>query len=204
MGRAMKSNANASPKPPAEQRAYERIATALVGKFFVPAEEVTLDCQVINLSAGGAGVKCAEPPPLNTFVVLYIDGFGRFECVATRFVDGELGLRFVCKEAKRQRLLRDLSSYVNSGATTDTKLRRHPRNASVSVGYFSRPSGESVRCDVLDISLQGVSLRTDSRPPLGEIINLGRTWGRVIRHHQDGIALQFIEIGPSGENPHGN
>jgi hypothetical protein len=200
----MKSNANAVSNPPAEQRAYERIATVLAGKFFVPAEEVTLDCRIINLSGGGAGVKCAEPPPLNSFVVLYIEGFGRFECVATRFIDGELGLRFVCKEAKRQRLLRDLASYVNSGTTTHTKLRRHPRTSSVSVGYFSRPSGELVRCDVLDISLQGVSLRTDSRPPLGEIINLGRTWGRVIRHHPDGIAIQFIEIRPPGDIAHGD
>ena len=200
----MKSTAQTAPKQPAEQRAHERIATALAGKFFVPAEQATLDCQVINLSAGGAGVQCAEPPPLNTFVVLYIDGFGRFECVATRFVDGELGLRFVCKEAKRQRLLQDLASYVNNGTTNGTLLRRHPRAPSISVGYFSRPNGELARCDVLDISLQGVSLRTDSRPPLGEVINLGRTWGRVIRHHEDGIAVQFVELGPSGNPPHGS
>jgi hypothetical protein len=53
------------------------------------------------------------------------------------------------------------------------------------------------------MSLQGVSLRTDSRPPIGEIINLGRTWGRVIRHHQDGIAIQFLELMANSENTHG-
>ncbi|HWC62210.1 MAG TPA: PilZ domain-containing protein [Rhizomicrobium sp.] len=190
----MTANVKAVSQPAGERRIYERVATALTGKFFVPAEEITLDCEIVNLSAGGAGVRSAEPPPLNTYVVLYIDGFGRFECVATRFVDGLLGLHFVCKEAKRQRLLRDLALYVASGAAGVTRLRRHPRNASASVGYFKRPNGELVRCDVLDISLQGVSLRTASRPPMGEIINLGRTWGRIVRHHEEGIAIQFLEL----------
>ena len=200
----MKSNAQVALHWPGEKRAHERVVTALAGQLFVPAEETTFACQIINLSAGGAGVRCPEPPPLDTFVVLYIDGFGRFGGVATRYIKGELGLKFVCKEAKRQRLLRDLASFVDGGAADLTKLRRHPRTSSVSVGYFQRPSGEFVACDVLDISLQGVSLRTESRPPVGEIINLGRTWGRVIRHHQDGIALQFLELAASGGEPHGH
>jgi hypothetical protein len=79
-----------------------------------------------------------------------------------------------------------------------TRLRRHPRSNSVSVGFFKRPNGEEVRCDVLDISLQGVSLKSDSRPPIGEVINLGRTWGRIVRHHADGIAIQFLELASSG------
>jgi hypothetical protein len=200
----MKSSAQPALRQSAEQREYERIATALAGTLFVPAEEITLECQVKNLSAGGAGVDCAEPPPLNTFVVLYVEGFGRFECVATRYVNGELGLKFVCKEAKRQRLLRDIASYVSNGATAPTRLRGHPRTNAISIGFFSRPSGELARCEVLDISLQGISLRTNSRPPIGEIINMGRTWGRVIRHHHDGIALHFVEIRSSGDTPNGN
>ena len=74
-----------------DQRASERYPMRLAGKLFVPAEEVTLDCTIINLSVGGAGIYCAEPPPLDCFVVLYIDGFGRYEGVTTRYVEGELG-----------------------------------------------------------------------------------------------------------------
>lgn len=189
---------------PDEQRAYERITTALSGKLFVPAEEITLDCQIVNLSGGGAGVVCEEPPPLNTFVALYIDGFGRFECAATRYVQGELGLRFVCKEAKRQRLLRDLASYVTGGIASVTRLRRHARAPSVSAGYFQRENGELERCDVLDFSLQGISLRTSSRPPIGEMINLGSTKSRVVRHHEEGIALLFFGVAASADTLHGH
>jgi hypothetical protein len=200
----MKTNAQAALHKPVEQRAHERIITALPGRFFIPAEEATLDCQIVNLSGGGAGIRCSEPPPLDTFVVLYIDGFGRFDGVATRYVEGALGLKFVCKQAKRLRLLRDLANYVDSGATPLTRLRRHPRTPSVSVGYYHRPNGERVPCDVLDMSLQGVSLRTAIRPPIGEIINLGRTWGRIVRHHEDGIAIAFLELAATSDHPNGS
>jgi hypothetical protein len=63
-------------------------------------------------------------------------------------------------------------------------------------GSITRENGEHISCDVLDISLDGVSLRTRIRPPVGEIVNLGRTRGRVVRHHIDGIAVQYVkEIG---------
>ena len=81
---------------PVEQREFERARAELAGKMFVPAEEATIDCQVVDLSAGGAGILCDDMPPLNAYVVLYVDGFGRFEAVVAR-VEGEvLALRFVC------------------------------------------------------------------------------------------------------------
>jgi hypothetical protein len=39
-----------------------------------------------------------------------------------------------------------------------------------------------------------VSLRTKARPAVGEIVNLGRSWGKVIRHHEEGVAIQFVQI----------
>jgi hypothetical protein len=194
------TNTARAPRPSKDQREYERIATALAGKLFVPAEESTSDCQVINLSAGGACVKCDEPPPLDAFVVLYIEGFGRFECVATRYERGELGIKFVCKETKRQRLLTDIANFIAGGIANTTRLRRHPRMASASAGHFARADGELVPCDLLDISLQGLSLRTKVRPPIGEIVNLGLTRGRVIRHHEEGIAIQFLVAAPGGKS----
>ena len=186
------------------RRAYGRIGTALLGQIFVPAEETTLDCQIINLSAGGAGIRCFEPPPLQSFVLLYIDGFGRFEGVTTRFVAGELGLAFVCKDAKRERLRQALAAYVLDGEQTPTRLRRHARTRSTSVGYFICPNGEQVACDVLDISLQGLSLRTERCPPIGEVINLGQTRGRVIRHHPEGIAIHFLNVAHQADINHGD
>jgi hypothetical protein len=186
-----------------EQRADERIQVRLEGKLFVPAEEITFDCIIVDLSAGGAGIYCAEPPPLNTPVVLYVNGFGRFEGVATRYVKGELGLRFVCKPAKRKRLEEDLDSYVKAGMLGITRVRRFQRSTPrAPIDHFTRTNGSVVSCELIDISLQGVSLRTKVHPPIGEIIELGATKGWVIRHFEDCIGVQFLQRpipgGPDG------
>jgi len=177
---------------PTEQRSSERVPVRLAGKLFVPAEEITLDCTIINLSVGGAGIHCPEPPPLDCFVVLYIDKFGRFEGVTTRYVEGELGLKFVCKEAKRQRLEQDLAAYVSDGMTGVTRLRRHRRDtAPVQIDHFTMADGCEAPCKLMDISLQGALLKTKARPAIGEIIHLGQTRGWVVRHHDEGIGVQF-------------
>jgi hypothetical protein len=175
-----------------DQRGSERVQLRLAGKLFVPAEEITLDCTIINLSVGGAGIYCSEPPPLDCFVVLYIDSFGRFEGVTTRYVVGELGLKFVCKEAKRQRLEQDLAAYVAEGMTGVTRLRRHRRTeAPIQIDHFTMGDGYETACKLMDISLQGALLKTKARPAIGEIIQLGQTRAWVVRHHDEGIGVQF-------------
>jgi hypothetical protein len=176
----------------AEQRAYRRVRVQFGGKLFVAAEATTMDCTVVDLSAGGAGVLCADAPPLSTFVVLYIDGLGRYEAVTMRYVDGVLGLRLLCRDAKRKRLIDKLNAYVSAGVTDVTLLRAHERLPAVTELYFTRPNGEAVKCEVLDISLKGMSLKTNGRPPINEFIQVGRSYCRVVRHHDQGVGVEFI------------
>jgi hypothetical protein len=49
-----------------------------------------------------------------------------------------------------------------------------------------------VNCEVLDLSLSGVSLATDVRPPVGEFVLIGQMAGRVARHHENGIGIEFV------------
>jgi hypothetical protein len=175
-----------------DQRSNERVPVRLAGKLFVPAEKAMLDCIIVNLSAGGAGLHCPEPPPLDARVVLYVDGFGRFDGVTTRYNKGELGLKFVCKEAKRKRLEQDLENFVKDGMTSVTRLRRHRRNAAhTPILFFTRADGSEAACKLMDISLQGALMKTQVRPAIGEVIHLGQTRGWVVRHHEQGVGVQF-------------
>jgi len=178
-----------------ERRSSERVAAELEGKLFVPAEERTLDCIIINLSVGGAGIKCKEPPPLDAFVVLYVDGFGRFDAVTARYTEGELGLKFVCKEAKRKRLEQDLEVFVREGMSGLTHLHRDRRIAT-RITSFTCADGSRASCSIADISLQSATLKTLARPAIGEAILLGNTQACVESHHEQGIDVQFLE--PSG------
>ncbi len=177
---------------PEELRDHARISAPLGGNLFISKHDIMAPCQVVNLSGSGACVTGLHNPPGETTLVLYINSFGRFDCVVARDEGGETGLHFMIGEAKRKRLIADLNAFVAQGLTADTRLRRHDREPSIAIGYYERHDGQPVACDVIDISLQGLSLRTDGRPPVGEIVNLGKTRGRVVRHHGDGIAIQFL------------
>jgi PilZ domain len=90
---------------------------------------------------------------------------------------------------------------VNDGLTSNTRKRRHRRLPSATPQQLIRPNGDRISYEVLDISLGGVSLKTELRPPIGELTNLGFTYGRVVRHHDEGIAIEFLE--PTGRISHG-
>jgi len=174
-----------------DKRSFERTATSLTGKMFVPAEERTVDCGIVDISAGGAGITCLEMPPLETYVVIYIDTFGRFEAVVTRVIGGVLGLRFVCSDAKRKRLVDQLTQSVGGEAADRPVLRKERRVRVSPISFFTRISGDRIGCEVIDISLTGASLKTDTRPPIGEMILIGQMAARVVRQHDQGVGITF-------------
>jgi PilZ domain len=179
-----------------DNRKYERVKLFLPGQLFNTRNEQSVACKVLNLSAGGAAIQCAAEFPAGLPLVLYIENFGRFEGKTILHGSGQLALEFAIGETKRGRLKEMLKSFTTDGVAGVTQTRLHVRMPSLVSGSITRQNGEQMSCDVLDISLDGVSLRTKIRPPVGEIVNLGRTRGRVIRHHPDGIAVQYVrEIG---------
>jgi PilZ domain len=174
-----------------EQRRSERWPASLRGKMFVPAEETTIDCRIVDLSDSGAGAICAEMPPLQAFTILYIEGFGRFEAVVARVEGKVLGLRFVFNDRKRKALVDKLMRFVQSGGIDPTALRRSRRVPGAEVAQFVCGNGDRIPCEIVDISLTGASLRTHGRPLIGETVRIGRMQARVVRYHDRGIAVEF-------------
>lgn len=174
------------------RRQHERSAVALDGQLFVPAEESEQSCQVVDLSAGGARVVCEDVPPPATYVILYVNGFGRFPAVTTRYSDGAIGMRFDMTEHKRQRLTSQIKAYLSAGIVGVTNLRRYKRVPVPAQGSFLREDGTEVACAIQDFSLQGAFIKTHVRPPLGETVALGHHQGKVVRHDENGIAIQFL------------
>ncbi len=169
-----------------------RVRIALHGNLFVTGEQREADCVITDLSPGGAGVQCKAPPPKRSDVVLYVPGFGRFEGVTTQPTKEGTGIRFDCTPRKQKRIEDQLKLFVKEGLTAVTALRESERISQVAIPSFTLANGEVVECDVLDISLTGISLKTTERPAIDEVIQLGCMAGRVVRHHETGIGVQFI------------
>ena len=97
------------------RREHARTALSLPGLLYMPAEDSAQPCTVTDLSAGGARLTCEDVPPVSVFVILHIEGFGRFEAVTTRFQLGTLGLRFLVPEQRRARLQKQIDAFLDAG-----------------------------------------------------------------------------------------
>ncbi len=179
-------------KARAERRRFRRVRVDLPGKLFVPADGRESACKVTDLSPGGARVECELPVEQDSRIVLYIDGFGRFEGTIARRDGYGFGVKFVCTALKRERTAELLTLFMNRSLIDETDLRRHDRTPTKGLTRFTRVDGEIVPCEVLDLSVSGISVRTDIRPPLGEFVLIGQMAGRVARHHEDGIGIEFV------------
>jgi hypothetical protein len=148
------------------------------------------------MSPVGAQIACNHIPTVGSQVVLYIDGLGRFEAEVSRTMDGRFGARFHCSALKKERVSEQLVLLTNRGAGGDQVLRRHDRTPTPGFAHFTRANGEAIACEVLDLSLSGLSLKTGTKPRIGETIVIGQMSGRVVRHHESGIAVEFTKAPP--------
>jgi hypothetical protein len=175
-----------------ERRRFRRVRVDLPGRLFTPVNGNEARCQICDLSPGGAAIACEMLPEPGTQVILYVDGFGRFEGHVMRMDDSSFGVLFSCTALKRERTAEQLTLFLNKDMVDETVMRRHERTNQKGFAKFTRADGQIVQCEVMDISSSGVSLKTDIRPTIGEFILIAQMAGRVARHHEQGIGIEFV------------
>ena len=150
----------------AERRRFRRVRVDLPGRLFTPSDGREARCSVVDLSPGGAAIRCEAVPELGTPVVLYVDSFGRFEGVVARKDGAGFGVAFHCTATKRERTAEQLTLFLNKSLVDESVLRRHERSSQKGFAKFTRADGQIVNCEVMDISVGGVSLKTEVKPPI--------------------------------------
>ena len=176
-----------------DRREYPRVPVAIPGQITISTEPALREAQVTNLSAGGAGLRYASPPPRAGLTgILAVEGFGTFEGLTTRDGGAVCGLRFLVGEAERRHLLECLSVFVRSGLSAVHSLRKNECWHSQSQLSLTRQSGEQHRCEVKDISMHGVVLSTNVLVPEGEHVIVEKMFGRVVEGLNDQVTVQFL------------
>jgi hypothetical protein len=179
-----------------ERRRFRRVNINVTGRLYIPATEEEALCTVQDISPGDVALRCDLKQEPTGRAVIYLDNLGRFEGPIIRAANGGFVMTFSCSLQKREKLADQLTLEVNRHLLGDSDLRRYDRVEAVSGSYthFTRSTGEQIRCEVLDLSLTGVSVRTEHRPPVGEHILIGHRAGRVARHHADGMGIEFLGL----------
>ena len=52
--------------------------------------------------------------------------------------------------------------------------------------------GRAMACRIMDLSLSGAALAAEIKPLVGEPVTLGRVQARVVRHLEEGFAIEFV------------
>ena len=189
-------------KAKAERRRFRRVDVNVPGKLFLPAESREIACKVVDLSPGGASIECEFVPEANAQVVLYMEGgFGRFEGTVARRDGFGFGMRFNATQMKREKIAEQLTLFMNQMHVESGAMRREERVPSKGMTQFTRADGTVTKCEMVDISTGGVSLKTLLRPQVGEFVLIGKLAARVARHHPDGIGLEFVGLRPDQQTP---
>jgi hypothetical protein len=184
----------ASAPPGSEHRRYQRVKVDLLGRYMLE-DRREFPCQVINMSPGGMAVIAPQCGSLGERVVAYVDHVGRVEGVITRILPTGFSMTIVASQRKRDKLAAQLTWLANRHILDLPEDRRHQRAAAHDqTTTLVLEDGTEEKCRVLDLSVSGVAVISENRPPIGTLLRVGKAPGRVIRHLDNGFAVEFTRI----------
>jgi hypothetical protein len=147
------------------------------------------------MSAGGMAILAPIICQEGERIVAYLDNLGRIEGIVTRAFEGGFAVRILASLHKRERIANLLTWLTNQKALGLGEERKHERVVPrINASKLILPNGDVHNCRVIDVSLSGASVACAVKPELGTVVILGRMRGRVVRHHDQGVALQFVEL----------
>ena len=179
-----------------ERRKHQRVKVNLLGRYML-ADRREYPCQVINMSPGGILLMAPVAGQIGDRVIAYVDHLGRLEGIIARTVPNGFAMTIAATSRKRDKLAAQLTWLANRHILNLPEDRRHGRFAPRNpLARLIMPNGHNVSCRVIDLSQSGaaIAMREDQRPPVGAMVTIGKTQGRVVRHIEDGFAVEFIRL----------
>jgi hypothetical protein len=177
-----------------ERRRFQRVRVNLLGRYML-ADRREFPCQVTDMSPGGMAIVAPVSGQIGERVIAYVDHVGRLEGVIARQFQNGFAMTVSATTRKRDKLAAQLTWLANRHILNLPEDRRHgrftPRNPSARLIL---PNGLNVACRVIDLSASGAALKTDQRPEIGALVTVGKTTGRVVRHLEEGFAVEFTRL----------
>jgi hypothetical protein len=177
-----------------DRRRHQRVKVNLLGRYML-ADRREFPCQVVNMSPGGMALMAPVGGAAGERVIAYVDHLGRLEGLIARVFQNGFAMTISATARKRDKLAAQLTWLANRNILALPEDRRHdrivPRNP---MGRLIMPNGVNLTCRIIDVSESGAGVATEERPPIGTLVTLGKVQGRVVRHLEDGFAVEFTRL----------
>jgi hypothetical protein len=177
-----------------ERRRHQRVKVNLLGRYML-ADRREFPCQVVNMSPGGMALIAPVGGVIGERVIAYVDHLGRLEGKIARPFQNGFAMTISATARKRDKLAAQLTWLANRHILGLPEDRRHgrivPRNPA---GRLILPNGVNLSCRIIDVSESGAGIASNERPPIGALVTLGKVQGRVVRHLEEGFAVEFTRL----------
>jgi hypothetical protein len=177
-----------------DQRRFQRVNVNLLGRYML-ADRREFPCQVINMSPGGMAAMAPVDGQPGERIIAYVDHLGRLEGHIARQFQNGFAMTIAATARKRDKLAAQLTWLANRHLLDSPEDRRHGRVAPKNpISRLIMPNGVNLACRIIDISQSGAGIATEQRPPMGALVTLGKVQGRVVRHIENGFAIEFTRL----------
>lgn len=178
-------------QPRAVDGRFQRVKVSILGRYML-ADRREFPCQVLEMSPGDAVVIAPVPGIEGERIIAYLDHIGRIEGTILKQVDGGFLMDISATPRKRDKMAAQLTWLANKDILNLPEDRRHERVVpDLRHSTVVLDDGRRYNCKIIDISLSGAAIELDVRPAMGTPITLGRMRARVVRHFQNGVAVEF-------------
>jgi hypothetical protein len=188
------STAQQQPFGKVDRRRFQRVKLNILGRYMLE-DRREFPCQAINMSPGGVALVAPAVGAQNERVVAYLDYIGRVEGRLIRPIDGGFAMTVEATARKREKLAAQLTWLANRHVLNLAEDRRHERFTPMNpFSELTLPDGSRRRCRIIDVSLSGAAIAMIDRPTIGTPVVLGNVRARVVRHFDEGIAVEFTIV----------
>jgi hypothetical protein len=177
-----------------ERRRHQRVRVNLLGRYMME-DRREFPCQVVNMSPGGMAVIAPVSGEIGARVIAYVDHLGRLEGKIARQLHNGFAMTISATPRKRDKLAAQLTWLANRSILNLPEDRRHGRFVpKIVAARLIMPNGTNVGVRIVDLSLSGAGIATPNRPEVGTLVTLGKIPGRVVRHLEEGFAMEFMRL----------
>jgi hypothetical protein len=177
-----------------ENRRYQRVKVDLLGRYMLE-DRREFPCQAIDMSPGGLALIAPACGRKGERVVAYLDHVGRLEGLIAQILPSGFSMTIVATQRKRDKLAAQLTWLANHHILDMPEDRRHQRISDPDqMVALVLPDGAQEQCAIVDLSISGVAVVSLSRPPMGSTVRVGEAPGRVVRHLDNGFAVEFSRV----------
>jgi hypothetical protein len=185
-----------------DKRRYPRYSLSLPGRF-MRSDKLDYDCRLIDISVESAAMTTPVPLRVGENLIVYLMHLGGLEGTVLRLFPGSFAMTIGGTQRKREKLALQIPRLALQGEIPESEEREFPRVSADEAALLVLPDGSTMVCPLHDVSLSGAAIVTPARPPLGAEVMVDKRRAVVVRHHERGIAVEFVSEGHTRLSPLG-